>query len=74
MVLHLHKQQVTYGVPQTIQYYHGREEAPKIGVLKTYQAMGHPMYYVLYIQDQSKIINITSTPTECPNALSLLHG
>lgn len=72
MTLILHKQQLVHGPPQTIQYNHGRHQAPMMAVLKTYKDIAYPTYFILYIQPQSATINITSKPEECPHASNLL--
>ncbi|CAF4094966.1 unnamed protein product, partial [Rotaria sordida] len=72
MVLYLHNQQLIRGLPQLIQYEHGRKHAPFMAVLKTYKDMTNPTYFILYVQPQSEIINITSNPEECPYVLNLL--
>ncbi|CAF1451916.1 unnamed protein product [Adineta steineri] len=70
--LGLRHQMITTGLPLTIRYYHDQEKAPFLSLLKTYEGFSDPQYYVLYVQWYSAIINVTSTPRLCPNAISLL--
>ncbi|CAF1424689.1 unnamed protein product [Adineta steineri] len=70
--LKLLDQQVTHGIPKIIRYNHSRETSPPIALLKTYDKLTNWKYFILYIQSKStRIINITSTLKECPNALIL---
>ncbi|CAF1435934.1 unnamed protein product [Adineta steineri] len=71
--LKLLDQQVTHGIPKIIRYNHSRETSPPIALLKTYNKLTNWKYFILYSQSKStRIINITSTPEECPNVLILL--
>ncbi|CAF0888073.1 unnamed protein product [Adineta steineri] len=70
--LKLRHQMITIGLPLTIRYYHDQEKAPFLSLLKTYKDFSDPQYYVLYVQWDSTLINLTSTPRLCPNAISLL--
>ncbi|CAF1301368.1 unnamed protein product [Adineta steineri] len=71
--LKLLDQQVTHGIPKIIRYNHSKETSPPIALLKTYDKLTNWKYFILYIQSKStRIINITSTPKECPNVLILL--
>lgn len=65
-------QQVYDELPRTIRYDHGRPVAPIIGILKKYDWSSDLRYFILYVQPNVSIINITSTPRHCPNALQLL--
>jgi hypothetical protein len=64
-------QQAFHGVPSMISYYDPSTLAPPIGVLKIYEDLSHPQYFIVYILDQS-VIHITSSPKHCPHASSLL--
>ena len=68
----LQHQMITIGLPLSIHYYHDRQKAPSLGLLKIYEGFSDPQYYVLYIQINGTLINIISTPRFCPNAVSLL--
>ena len=69
-VLH---QEVVRGLPQTIRYDHGRITAPILAVLKTHEETNYPKYFILYVQPNKAIINITSTPAQCLHASELLR-
>jgi hypothetical protein len=61
------------GVPSSIHYDHGRSLAPTFGIMKLYGE--HPTnvrYFILFIQPNATIINVTSTPEHCPHISSLL--
>ncbi len=69
--LHAYHQQVTHGLPQIIRYDNDRKELPPIAILKIYQELSDAKYFILYIQPSSKLININSTPKECPHVLDI---
>jgi hypothetical protein len=69
--LHIRHQQIHYVLPSTISYYDSSAYAPLLGVLKIYDDLSHPQYFITYFLNQS-VINITSSPQNCPHALSLL--
>ena len=61
-----------HGLPATVNYEHNDDlYAPYLGVLKSYQHLTHPKYFIMYLLRQL-IINITSSPEHCPHASSLL--
>jgi hypothetical protein len=64
-------QQIHSGIPSSIRYYHSDIYAPHLGILKIYEDLSHPQYFLMYALSQSKI-NITSSPAYCPYASLLL--
>ncbi|CAF4049522.1 unnamed protein product, partial [Adineta steineri] len=68
----LSHQQVTHGLPQIIRYDNDREKFPLMALLKIYQEMLSPRYFIVYAQWLTGPINITSTPVECPHVLDIL--
>lgn len=54
-----------------INFYHSSTRAPQLGVLKIYEDLFHPHYFLIYLLVQTEI-NITSSPIECSDASSLL--
>jgi hypothetical protein len=64
-------QQVYHGFSTTINYYHSAVFAPYLRLLKIYEDLTYPRYFIMYILYQS-VINITSSPQHCPHASSLL--
>ncbi|CAF4571234.1 unnamed protein product, partial [Rotaria magnacalcarata] len=72
LMLLIQHQRVTYGFPSTITYNHPYAYAPYLGVLKVYEDLVRPVYFIMYLLHQSEI-NITTSPERCPHASSLLH-
>ena len=64
-------QQAYYGLPSTIHYDHNDFNVPRLGILKIYTHSTHPQYFIMYSQQQ-RILNISSSPQQCPHASSLL--
>jgi hypothetical protein len=64
----LQHQQVIRGFPSYICYADGLEVAPTLGVLKTYNDLNQPQYFIIYIQP-----NASSSPENCPQASLLLE-
>ncbi|CAF0722474.1 unnamed protein product [Adineta steineri] len=62
---------VHHGLPSTVYYEHSNRYAPYIGVLKMYEDFANPKYLIMYVLHQ-RVINITSSPKYCPQALLLL--
>jgi hypothetical protein len=73
-VLTLEYQQVIRNLPRTVQYNHGQNTAPTLAILKTHILTTSAKYFLLYVQPNTSIINISSTPEECPYALDLLQS
>ncbi|CAF2229873.1 unnamed protein product [Rotaria magnacalcarata] len=73
LMLLIQHQRVTYGFPSTITYNHPYAYAPYLGVLKVYEDLVRPVYFIMYLLHQSEI-NITTSPERCPHASSLLHA
>ncbi|CAF3365925.1 unnamed protein product [Rotaria socialis] len=71
-MLLIQHQRVTYGFPSAITYNHPDAYAPYLGVLKVYEDLVRPVYFIMYLLHQSEI-NITTSPERCPHASSLLH-
>ncbi|CAF4374171.1 unnamed protein product [Rotaria socialis] len=69
--LSIQHQKAYYGLPSMINYYHSSVYAPEFGFLKIYEDLSDPQYFIIYCQVQ-RMINITSSPQNCPHALSLL--
>jgi hypothetical protein len=70
-MLLIEHQQIHNGLPSSIRYYHSTTYAPALGVLKIYEDLSHPQYFLMYFLHQSEI-NITSSPQDCPHASLLL--
>jgi hypothetical protein len=68
----IRRQQVSLGLPASIQYIHSRDLAPRLAILKLHDRSTKAKYYILYIQNNALNINITSTPEHCPDVYSLL--
>jgi len=64
-------QRIYHDIPLKINYYHSDIYAPLLGLLKIYEDLIHPQYFIMYILAQSRI-NITSSPQYCPHASLLL--
>jgi hypothetical protein len=64
-------QQVYHGIPSQINYYHSDIQAPLLGLLKIYEDLIHPQYFIMYSLSQTSI-NITSSPQYCPHTSLLL--
>ena len=72
-VLILFHQEIMRGLPKEIIYNHGQEKIPPIGVLKIYEKLLDPRYFLLYVQSTNQqSINLTIRPEECPHASTLL--
>ncbi|CAF0803116.1 unnamed protein product [Adineta steineri] len=65
-------QQVSYTIPSKINYYHSAAYAPSLGLLKIYENLTYPEYFIIYSLTQKSVINITSTPEHCPHVSLLL--
>jgi hypothetical protein len=70
-VLLIQHQQIYNGLPSSIKYYHEGTFPPTLGILKIYEDLSHPQYFLVYFLYLSKI-NITSTPQYCPHVSLLL--
>jgi hypothetical protein len=70
-LLLIEHQQISNGLPSSIRYYHPDTDAPSLGVLKIYEDLSHPQYFLMYFLNQQKI-NITSSPQHCPHASLVL--
>lgn len=68
----LYHQQIMRGLPNIVHYYHGDGDIPPMGILKIYQELLDPKYFMLYIQAANQSINLTTTPEECPFVLNIL--
>ena len=68
----LQHQQVHHAIPSKVIYYHSHVRAPSLGVLKVYENLTHPQYFIIYNLISRSIINITSIPQHCPHVSSLL--
>jgi hypothetical protein len=64
-------QQVYHGIPSQINYYHSDIHTPLLGLLKIYEDLIHPQYFIMYSLQQTSI-NITSSPQYCPHTSLLL--
>jgi len=71
--LFIQHQKPYHGLPLTVSYEHAGNYAPYLGVIKTYQDLAHPKYFIMYVLNQS-MINIASSPKHCPHATSLLSN
>ena len=71
--LALRYQQVSRGIPIHVQYRHSQIEAPVLGILKAYVSLTAFNYYILYIQPNISMINVTSAPEYCPHSSSLIQ-
>jgi hypothetical protein len=70
-MLLIEHQQIYNGLPSSISYYHSHTYAPILGILKIYEDLSHPQYFLMYALSRSTI-NITSSPAYCPHASLLL--
>jgi hypothetical protein len=70
-MLLIEHQQIYNGLLSSIRYYHSDTYAPELGVLKIYEDLSHPQYFLMYFLKQEKI-NITSSPQQCPHTSLLL--
>ena len=68
----LQHQQVYEGLPTVLHYNSDLLFPPIICVLKTHHSAHEFQYFIIYIQPNASIINITSTPVHCPIAQLLL--
>ncbi len=64
-------QEVYRAVPSRIDYYHSDVHVPSLGLLKIYENLTSPQYFIMYSLAQSTI-NITSFPEHCPHTSLLL--
>jgi hypothetical protein len=71
LALGIQYQQIHHGIPSSISYYHSAIIAPHIGILKIYEDLSHPQYFLVYFLIEQKI-NIPSSPAYCPHASLLL--
>ena len=71
-LLVIQQQQIFIGLPPVIRHYHSAIIAPPLAVLKIYEGLTLPQYFLIYFLHQSKI-NITSSPQHCPHASLLLY-
>jgi len=69
----LRHQQVFFRIPSHLRLYDDQMKVPIIGVLKLHGILTNANYYILYIQPNKTVINITSVPQHCPHAFSLVH-
>jgi hypothetical protein len=65
----LRHQQITQGFPSSISYAHDGFVVP---VLKAHYDSIEPKYFIIYIQPNTSLINISSSPSHCPFTSSLL--
>ncbi|CAF0981912.1 unnamed protein product [Didymodactylos carnosus] len=66
-------QQVYSLTPSNFEYYHEQIIAPIFGILKLYQKDYQSLYYILYIQQNQTIINVTTDLRNyCPHIDTLL--
>jgi hypothetical protein len=70
-MLLIEHQQIYNGLPSSIRYYHRDTDAPTVEVLKIYENLSHPHYFLMYFLNRQKI-NITSFLAYCPHASLLL--
>ena len=70
-ILIIKHQQIHTGLPSSIRFYHSDGDAPELGILKIYEGLSHPQYFLVYFLHQSKI-NITSSPQHCPHSSLLI--
>jgi hypothetical protein len=68
----IRNQQVYHAIPSNIIYYHSDAHAPSLGLLKIYENLTQPQYFIVHILAQTSRINITSFPQHCPHASLLL--
>jgi hypothetical protein len=69
----LRHQQLFEGFPSLISYNHDDFVAPVLSVLKAHYDSIEPRYFIIYIQPNSSLTNISSSPMDCPFASSLLN-
>jgi hypothetical protein len=67
-------QQIYHAVPSSISYFDSDIQAPSIGLLKTYENLTHPQYFIMYVFVRLSRINITSSPEHCPHVSILLSN
>jgi hypothetical protein len=70
-MLLIQHQEIYHGLPSSIRYYHPDAYALPLGVLKIYEDLSHPQYFLIYFLYESKI-NITSSPQHCPHVSLVL--
>ena len=66
-------QQSTQGLPSLIYYAHDDIIAPTLSILKTHYESIQSNYFLVYLQSNTTSTNISSSPTHCPLASSLLE-
>lgn len=69
----LRHQQIHERFPSSITYGHDAFVAPVLGVLKAHYDSIESEYFIIYIKPNSSSINITSSPSHCPLASTLLQ-
>ena len=69
-----YQQQVIHGLPQIIRYNYEEHKIPSIVILKIYEELLNPKYFLVYALPIDQAVNITTTitPEECPYASNLL--
>ncbi|CAF3686684.1 unnamed protein product [Rotaria socialis] len=72
LMLHILDQQIYTELPSSIISYRFNVDAPSLGILKLYEDLSHPQYFLIYFLDQQQKINITSSPQHCPHVAILL--
>jgi hypothetical protein len=70
--LFIKHQQIYNGLPSSIRSYHSSIYAPELGVLKIYEDLSNPQYFLIYFLEDQLKINITSSLAYCPHASLLL--
>ncbi|CAF3372263.1 unnamed protein product [Rotaria socialis] len=65
-------QQLFNRLPSSISYYFSDIYVPQLGVLKIYEDLSHPQYFLIYFLSNQHKINITSSPQHCPHTSILL--
>jgi hypothetical protein len=71
LMLLIQHQQIYNGLPSSIRYYHSDAYILPLGVLKIYEDLSHPQYFLMYFLYESRI-NISSSPQHCPHASLVL--
>lgn len=70
--LAIEHQELVLALPVIIRYNHGESLIPSLSLLKVYEGLSDPQYFILYFLHLMSFVNITSTPHHCPTAMSLL--
>ena len=63
----LYQQQIKRGLSNIVRYNHAGKTIPSIGILKIYEDLLEPEYFLLYFQSSDQSINLTVTPQKCPH-------